>query len=184
MKQHLRFFIIGSWILGSRAFDAFSTFQHTPDLSKESNPLASVMGLSWGPLLLVVTTLTLYAVYALAVRTYQPMELHPDEKDFTFSEFIGYVYLGKRAPWTTLFYRFPSSIHRFNTWMGYVMSSCLVYAGILSTLMWLLIQHVPWYRDYHSPALIYSLLIGGCLIILYRWNKNEFIRYQNKNYIR
>jgi hypothetical protein len=67
--------------------------------------------------------------------------------------------------------------------MGHVMTAFLVYAGILSTWMWLLIQHAPWYREIHSPELIYTLLIGGCLIILYRWNKKEFIRYQNKNYL-
>jgi hypothetical protein len=40
----LKFLIILLWILFSKSYDAYCTFQHTPDLSKEANPLVSLLG--------------------------------------------------------------------------------------------------------------------------------------------
>ena len=37
------------WILLTRWFDAYSTYQYTPDLGKESNPLVSIFGFGWTP---------------------------------------------------------------------------------------------------------------------------------------
>jgi hypothetical protein len=45
--KRLKFFIILLWILFSKSYDAYCTFLHTPDLSKEANPLVSVLGFNW-----------------------------------------------------------------------------------------------------------------------------------------
>ncbi len=43
----LKFLVILLWILLSKSYDAYCTYLHTPDLSKEANPLVSVLGLNW-----------------------------------------------------------------------------------------------------------------------------------------
>jgi hypothetical protein len=43
--KRLKFFIILFWMLFSKSYDAYCTFEHTPDLSKEANPLVTILGL-------------------------------------------------------------------------------------------------------------------------------------------
>lgn len=178
MKQKIRFISIVIWILFSRTYDAYSTYQHTPNLEHEANPLVSVMGLDWFPLLSVVGFLTGYSIYAFYISTFKNFNLFPKEQHYNFSQFIGYLYLGKKVSWVALFYQFPKDMTRFNAYMGHLFARCLVFAGIVSTIMWLLIQYSDFYPPYHSATLIYSVLIMGSVFIIYHWNASHYIRYQ------
>jgi hypothetical protein len=90
---------------------------------------------------------------------------------------VAYLYLGKKESWPAIFYKFPKDIHRFNRYFGLMMSKFLVYAGIVSTVMWLLINYTEWYKNVHSAAVIYSVLIIGCAFIFYFWNKKMYQDY-------
>ena len=62
--------------------------------------------------------------------------------------------------------------------MGQLLTSCLVYAGILSTIMWLLINKTEYYyKEIHSSTLIYLILITGAIAIIYNWNKTKYKEY-------
>ena len=79
-----------------------------------------------------------------------------------------------------MFYRFPKSMRRFNQYMGEYMMPCLVFAGVVSTVMWLLINHTTWYMpEYHSVELIYAVLVGGCSMIIYLIARRTYRRYQS-----
>jgi hypothetical protein len=136
--------------------------------------------MSWMPLLLVVFSLTLYGIWCLYQSIFEPINLLPAESGYSLSEVSGYIYLGKRAPWYAAFYAFPKSLRRFNQYLGHTLSRCLVYAGFLSTVMWLLINHTQWYKTIHSAALIYGLLILGCGLILYQWYAQQYHQYLKK----
>ena len=72
MTKRSKFIITTAWILFSRSYDAYCTNQLTPDLSKESNPLVSVLGMTWTPLLITIGLLTIYLIYAyLTIEYYQ-----------------------------------------------------------------------------------------------------------------
>jgi hypothetical protein len=95
-------------------YDAYSTKQLTPDLSKESNPLVSVLGMTWAPLLIVLGLLTVYVVYAFYLSTFKPTRLFPTQKGYTFKEFVTYKYLGRTDSWMALVYKFPKDLNRLN----------------------------------------------------------------------
>ena len=80
MKKNIKFTITIVWILLTRWFDAFSTYLHTPDLGKEANPLVSVFGFSWTPLLVVVVVCSIYAIYTYYLATFQIYNFLPKEK--------------------------------------------------------------------------------------------------------
>jgi glutamine amidotransferase PdxT len=61
--------------------------------------------------------------------------------------------------------------------MGHVLTRSLVYAGIVSTVMWLLINHTEFYKEIHSATLIYTVLIGGCAVITYLWSRKQYRLY-------
>ena len=178
MKKNLKFTFTTIWIVFSRSYDAYCTNVLTPDLSKEANPLVTVGGISsWTTLLIILSILTLYTIYAYFVSVFRPMNLLPKDKGFSFGNFVAYVYLGFKDSWTATLYKFPKDINRLNNYMGNLLTRCLVYAGLVSTLMWLLINNSEYYRTIHSAPLIYSILIGGSVVIIYLWNKSLYKQY-------
>jgi hypothetical protein len=177
MNKKLKFTITTIWILLTRWFDAFSTYRHTPDLGKEANPLVSIFGFGWTPLLVVIVALSIYVIYAYYLATFQTFNLVPSEKGYSFSHFIGYVYIGKKQSWISLFYKFPKDLNRLNHFVGQLLSRCLVFAGFLSTAMWLLINNTEFYKGIHSAPMIYLILIIGSVYISYRWFKNIYNEY-------
>lgn len=178
MQKKVKFTLVTLWILFSRSYDAYCTAQLTPDLSKEANPLVTVGGLGWTPLLLIIGALVLYTIYAYYLSVFRKRNLLPAEKGFTFSEVVAYMYLGEKRSWTAMFYSFPKSLSRFNHYMGHTLTPCVVYAGVVSTLMWLLINYVPAYRPLHSAPFIYTVLIAGCGVLMLLWNRNMYAVYK------
>lgn len=178
MNSKLKFTLTATWILFSRSYDAYCTSLLTPDLTKEANPLVSVVGISsWTTLLTILSLLTIYVIYAYYVSVFKPMNLLPKEKGYSFGEFVAYLYLGMKDSWTATLYKFPKDMKRLNTYVGHVLTRCLVFAGVVSTVMWLLINHSDYYKTIHSAPLIYSILIGGSIVIAYSWNRNMYRQY-------
>jgi hypothetical protein len=178
MNQKLKFVVITTWIVWTRSYDAYCTSLLTPDLSKEANPLVSVLGIdSWFWLLMIVGGLTAYVIYTYYLRLFRPMDLLPAEGGYSFSNMVAYTYLGKKTAWWAMFYQLPNSWKRFNHYMGALMTPCLVYAGLVSTIMWVLINHTNYYQTIHSAALVYTILIAGCLLICYYWNRQLYKAY-------
>mgnify|MGYP003342170626 CR=1 FL=1 len=178
MNKKLKFALTTIWILFSRSYDAYCTNLLTPDLSKEANPLVTVVGISsWTTLLIILSVLTIYVIYAYYISVFRPTYLLPKEKGYTFSNFVAYVYLGYKDSWTSTLYKFPKDLKRANNYFGHLLTKGLVYAGVVSTIMWLLINYSNYYKKIHSATLVYSILIGGCFIIGYIWNKNLYRQY-------
>lgn len=177
MTPKTKFTIVTAWVLFSRSYDAYCTNQFTPDLSKESNPLVSIFGMTWTPLLIVLGLLTIYAVYAYYISVFKPRKLLPSEKNYTPSNVAAYTYLGHKDSWTAILYKFPKDLNRFNHYMGHTLMPCLVFAGIVSTVMWLLIKYTEFYKTIHNAPAIYSILIAGCVVIIFQWNRIMYKQY-------
>jgi hypothetical protein len=177
MRKTAKFALTTIWILFSRSYDAYCTHQLTPDLSKEANPLVSVLGLGWAPLLLVIGALTLYTIYIYYLAVFKPKPLLPNEPGYSFGNVFVYLYLGRKDNWFALFYKLPNSFGRFNQYMGHVLTRCLVFAGVVSTTMWLLINHTDSYKTIHSAPLVYAILVSGIAIIVYQWSRQQYQLY-------
>jgi len=177
MAKKVKFIVTTVWIILSRSYDAYCTYQLTPDLSKEGNPLVSVIGMTWTPLLITIGILTLYVIYTYYISIFKPIEMLPTEKGYNMGNILAYSYLGQKDHWLSVIYRVPENIKRFNHFMGHTLIRCLVFAGFVSTAMWLLINYTDFYKSIHSSALIYSILIIGCIIIIYFWNKSMYKQY-------
>ena len=178
MKKTQKFIFTTTWILFSRSYDAYCTQMLTPDLSKEANPLVSVVGISsWTTLLIILSLLTFYTLFAYYVSLYRPMNLMPKEKGYSFGDFVAYVYLGQKDSWTSVLYKFPKSFRRATHYFGHILPKGLVFAGVVSTIMWLLINNIGFYKSIHSATLIYVILVFGTMIIAYDWNKRLYKQY-------
>lgn len=181
MPRSLKFILTSSWILLTRCYDAYCTYQLTPDLSKEKNPLVSVLGMGWTSLLITLFILSAYAIYAYYISVFHAEDLLPIEKGYSFSNVIAFSYLGLKEEWPAVFYKFPRDLNRFNQYMGQILTKCLVFAGFVSSLMWLFINHTDFYKKIHSASTIYSLLVMGCFVIIYLWNKQLYEEYKSRD---
>lgn len=178
MNKRTKFAITTIWILLSRSYDAFSTYQYTPDLSHEANPLASILGLGWTPILVIISLLSIYVVYAYYISTFKSYQLFPKDKGYSFGNFVAYCFLGKKAHWSAIFYKLPDSAERVHHSIGPILSRCFVYAGFLTTAMWLLINYSGFYPKYHNTAAVYTLLIVGCFCTGFIWLRQQYSRYK------
>ena len=177
-SRYMRFVITTIFILFTRGYDIYSTYQYNPDLSLEANPLVSVLGFTWTPLLIVMGLLSVYAIYCYYKAVFHDYDLYPQKKDYSLSHFIGYLYLGEKQGWTSLLYKFPKDLKRFNHYMGHLLTKFLVFAGFVSTLMWLLLNYTDFYKEIHSANMIYSILILGSILISYLWFLKNYKEYQ------
>ena len=177
MKKY-KFFLILFWILFSKSYDAYCTFLHTPDLSKEANPLVTLLGFDWFLLLLVISLLTIYTCYTLYLISFKPIKLYPQEKGFSFSNFIAYMYFGKKSNLLSILYKLPSfKDKRFHYSLGNIFVRFLVFAGLVSTIMWLLINNSELYRGIHNHLVIYVILFSGTFVIMYNYYKSNYKKY-------
>lgn len=177
MKKSTKFIAVSTWIISTRIYDAYCTYQLTPNLEKESNPLVSILGMSWTPLIAIIGILTNYTVFCYFLVIFKPMKLIPTNKGYSFKNFVAFLYLGKSDNWPAILYKLPKDFQRFNQYFGILMSQFLVFAGIVSTSMWFLINYTNWYKNVHSAAVIYTILIVGCVFIAYFWNKKMYQYY-------
>ena len=178
MSKKTKFAITTVLILLTRSYDAYCTYQLTPDLSKESNPLVTVVGISsWTPLLIILSVLTIYAIYAYYISVFKPFNFLPTEKGYSFANVAAYTYLGYKDSWISILYKFPKDLKRFNHYMGRILTILLIYAGFVSTIMWLLINNTNYYKTIHSVALVRTILIGGCFLIIYLWRRSLYKQY-------
>ena len=177
MNKTTKFIFISLWIFLSRSYDAYSTYNFTPDLSKEANPLVTILNLNWSPLIITLLILFVWVIYCYYKATFTSYNLNPNKKGYNFSNFVGYVYIGKKQKWISTLYKLPNSINRFNLIIGNLISRCLVFAGIVSTSMWLLINNTDFYKEIHNAYLIYSILIIGSFFICRKWFLNGFKKY-------
>lgn len=178
MKKTVRFIAISLWILFTRSYDAYATFQFTPDLTREANPLVSILGMSWTPLLSIIGVLSLLVIYAFYQYLFKPYSLLPEEKGYTFSQFVGYVYTGKKQAWHCVLYKLPYNLKRFTHIMGALLTPSLAFAGLVSTVMWLLINYTDFYPPIHSAKAIYATILIGIATISYKWYKDRYKEYQ------
>src|SRR5882672_10004465 len=177
MTKKTKFIITTTWILLTRSYDAYCTNQLTPDLSKEINPLVSVLSMTWTPLLLTLAILITYSIYTYYLTVFKTKNLLPTQRGFSLSNIIAFTFLGQKDSWTAILYKFPKDISRFNQYMGHIMTRCLVFVGFVSTAMWILINYTDYYEKFHSPTFIYLFIVFGCAWIIYKWNKEMFIQY-------
>lgn len=182
MKKHLKFTLILTGILLTRAYDAYCTALFTPDLKREANPLASVFHVQWGGLLLIVGCMLLYVVYALYINMYKQVNLFPAQKHLSFGQFVVHSLYGPGERWTAFLYKLPADKQKMHYVFGYILSYGLLWAGLVTTVMWLLINHTAtYYTQYHSYKGTVSLVLGGVAVVIYYYFNELYNAYKGLN---
>jgi hypothetical protein len=180
MKKHLKFTLILTGILLTRAYDAYCTALFTPDLKREGNLLASVFHLHWSGLLLSMGCVLLYVIYALYINTYKQINLFPAQRQLSFGQFVAQALYGPGASWKAFLYKFPADTQKLHYVFGYILSRGLLWAGVVTTIMWVLINHTAtYYTHFHSYSGTMSLILGGVAVVAYYYFNQLYTAYKS-----
>lgn len=123
----------------------------------------------------------IYVIYAFYISVFQANDFKPKENGLTFREFALFQYFGRKAEWIDLLFKLPISFKHFTNYMGTFFTPAISFAGIVSTIMWLLINYTEnYYSTYHSASVIYSILIVGAIIIMFSKSRRMYAVYKVK----
>jgi hypothetical protein len=179
MKKHLKFALILTGILLTRAYDAYCTALFTPDLKREGNFLASVFHLQWSRLLFIIGCLLLYVVYALYINTYKQVNLFPAQRNLSLGQFVVQALYGPGEKWTAFLYKFPVEKQKMHYVFGYILSRGLLWVGVVTTMMWILINHTAtYYTRFHTYTGTMGLVLGGVAVVAYYYFKQLYNAYK------
>ena len=163
MKQ-LVFIIVSIGIIGTRIYDYLATRRFRADSEEGANLLPQGQGFS-----ALLFLITLYIIYAFYISYFRRIpDLFPKKKGIKFREFIPYCYLGYRDKFRALLWKIPNSFSRFNSFFGPVLAWSMLWAGVVTTSMWFLINKTRWYYPaYHNPLTIYLIMVVGVVLITF-----------------
>lgn len=164
--KSIKFILIVGFILITRLFDYTSTYIFTHDLAKETNFLVTIANFEWSGMIFVLMLIIGVSIYGLAISTFSSYSIYPKVPNLHYKEFVTYIYLGYQGKWTELFYKAPDSFTRFIIIFGPIPAYSLVWAGSITTTMWILINQTDWYlANHHNPMIIYLFIIAGVLLV-------------------
>ena len=162
--KYLVFLIVSIGIIGTRIYDYVTTRKFRTEPEQKANLLPEGQGFS-----VLLFIITLYIIYAFYISYFKRIpDLFPKKKGMRFRQFIPYCYLGHPDKFRSLLWKTPNSFSRFNSFFGPVLAWSLLWAGMVTTAMWVLINNTRWYYPaYHNPLTIYLIMVGGVLPITF-----------------
>ncbi|HKK88251.1 MAG TPA: hypothetical protein VJ917_05335 [Saprospiraceae bacterium] len=168
MKKMILLILGNLWIGLTRAYDIYCTYEFTPDLDREANPLVTILGIKdWSILLAIIVPLILYSMYCWYDQLYR-FQWQISDQVASFEDFFTLNYFGERTRWFKVLYSFPLSLRQNHRLATIFLPPALMLAGVMSTLMWMGIRSPwDWYASIHSPWLIWTMLTVGTFIIFY-----------------
>lgn len=183
-SKYLIFFIV---LLSLRMADLYLTYQITPDLSREWNPLVSYFNLSWQGFVGVQFMLVLLALFAF--HNYKIRILNPvDKYGLNMHRFIYYYFHGQDFSFNHFkqnLVTMPSKrkLKLSRAFNGFVLAASFVLVSLFAILHNILILgDFPWYHifvhrynELYLPSVYISLVAGSCLVFFVR----EYQRYKS-----
>ncbi|HRP89378.1 MAG TPA: hypothetical protein PKX92_05020 [Edaphocola sp.] len=174
MKKYVFFWTVSFMMIISRFFDVYSTWKYTPNLEVEWNPLVSKMGFNWGGLLIVQIAILLMAIMMLYYALFSFVKCFPHEKNLSFSRFVAFFLTGNNIKLSNAFFVLPKEKSRIKVLSGIFIPIAIICSGIITTLMWILMNNTVFYPKFHDPIisliaiiLLFFISCYCCLKILY-----------------
>jgi hypothetical protein len=174
-------------ITGLRFLDLYITYQYTPDLKCEWNPLVSIFGASWSGFILTQVLLVLF-VASLMFFYFNRKPAIITQNGLSFDDFMYAYFYGKPRPWPIRMLSLPKNPERHLVFNGFIfMTITILISGFAIVNNLLLIAHVDWYIGF--VAQYYHIYFPVCfasvvIFSLYRFFAIEYDNYQQKKVCR
>lgn len=179
---------IGLMTLG-RVADTLVTYHFTPGLDLEANPLASVLGWGWGPLLAVNLVALLAIAYCSIRWCAQPQRYEYSAEVHDLWSFASYACYGRVYPPLTFLRRRllmppPNRAHTLHL-VGAVMPFTVAVISVVAVLSWhalygLQSEGYSYFYEMLWPVYPYGVVIPAMWLAAVFFYRHEFRRYQSQ----
>lgn len=147
-----------------RITDLYITYQITPDLSEEWNPLVSKLGLGWSGLMVTQIILVLVALIAYQ-RFANRIQCPVDKPGLNIAQFVFYYFNGRdldTRSWFKCFFKLPSKYYlKVNgAFIGFVVVASFISSSVFAILHNLLVlygvnAYLDFVYDYNSTYVLF-----------------------------
>ena len=103
-KKIKKFLLLTVLLIVGRVYDGYTTYLYTPDLSKEANPLVSLLGLGWGSMIITQILLVSLLICCLYYYLNNYNTAFPNKKNLTFTKFISNLNYNNDHSFFKIFY--------------------------------------------------------------------------------
>ncbi len=183
-KKRIQFFVLSGLVILTRLLDAVFTFQYTPDLTHEANPLVVFMGFEWGGIILFQCLGIIFVSYVNYKQITSEYTFLPKEKNLSLKSFAAYTCYGKSFrlnlhKWYLLFC-FPIGKERNRYILGWVLPRALILVGFFIIILHLLLKYSVAYQSIHYIALpfFYFLIVISVVFCYYLFIRTKYKEYQ------
>lgn len=180
-----------AWSLGlmtlGRFADILVTYHFTPGLELEANPLASVLGLGWSPLL-AVNMVVVAGIAACSIYWCRhPLRYEPSPEVHDIWTFASFACYGRVYPPTSFLGRRlltpPAGRAHTLHLIGAVMPITIAVMSAVAVLSWEALYRHQWesYRLFYEllwPVFPYGVVVPTMWIAALFFYRHEFRRYQ------
>lgn len=173
-----KFILLSILLILTRLADILTTYQSTPDLKYEFNPLVSKLGLGWTGLILTQVAFLLLIIYALWIYCFRNVEVLPVENKLSMKKFVSLFYFKNTTSFFKIFYKLPTNKNSFLYSAGYIATYTLIIIRVMISSSTFLLLKNKTYKDFYNniSGWICLYLLGIVLGIYYsiKFFKNEY----------
>lgn len=160
----IKFILTVASISVLRVIDLLLTYLYIPDLSTEYNPVVSIFGASWLPLIgFQILLLTLISAFGAFYFFKPPIKV--EDRGLNFSDFIYCYFFGELKPWPQRMFSLPKNLNQHLIFNGFIFISSAILVSlfaIFNNLM--LIFRVTWYNQFLIEY--YRFFFPGTFVII------------------
>lgn len=173
-----KFILLTVLLILTRFADIETTYQSTPDLKYEFNPLVSKLGFGWTGLIFTQVVFLLLIIYALWIYCFRDVEVLPVEDKLPMKKFISLFYFKNTTSFFKIFYKLPTNKNSFLYSAGYIATYTLIMISIIISSSTFFLLKNKTYKDFYNnvSGWIYLYLLALVLGIYYsiKFFKNEY----------
>jgi len=180
------FIIIVILLFSSRFFDIYTTYLHTPDMSKEGNPIMTFLGWKGAlSLQLVICIFLAYCSYKCYTTKISVEKNGYNTRQLTLSKFISLFHYGNTESLVKNSLVKVPLMKPLIYGLGYIATSTLIFAGVFvgisTTLLINFESYKQLYSHYKIPSILIALILLSCLYFASTFYKKEFANYKKGN---
>jgi hypothetical protein len=186
-RKNVRCFILTVILLfTTRAFDAYTTYIYTSDMSKEGNPIMVALGWKAGIVFQILMCIFLtYCCYKYYTTKIHVSKARLDAKRITLLKFSSLFQYGNTDSFVkNCLVKIPlrkPTIHFF----GYASTNTLIFAGILLGISTTLLINFHAYRQFYLqfkiPFVLIGLIIVAFAFFVSKFYKKKYAEFQREN---
>lgn len=183
----VKFWVVITLLLLTRILDILFTYQYTPDLNNEGNPLVLYFNFGWIEIFILQFVGVALIGFLLYKHMFNENNMNPKINGLSFNAFAlhqyyGIEYLNISKRWN-LFLDYPKGLKRNRYILGWVLPAAAIVVGLELIIIHIFLKESQTFRHYYRIILpgIYGLLALSVFMCLYLYMRVKYMTYKRSS---